>query len=66
MLHHSVKVSQGNKRRNLASFSDMNKNYAGHSLARHYETAGVKKQRGAAEKARKIIEAAEKPHFGGW
>ena len=43
-LHHSVKASQGPRRRNVASFSDMNKNYAGHSLARHYETAGLKKR----------------------
>ena len=50
MLHHSVKASQGPKGpRNLASFSDMNKNYTGHSLARHYETAGLKKKRDLAE-----------------
>ena len=42
-VHHSVKASQGHHARNLASLSDMNKNYAGHSLARHYETAGLNK-----------------------
>ena len=64
-LHHSVKASQGPRRRNVASFSDMNKNYAGHLLARHYETAGLKK-RDLAEQARMDVEAAEKPRFGGW
>ena len=67
MLHHSVKASQGHPARtNLTSFSDMNKNYAGHSLARHYETAGLKKQRDPAGSAKKDAEAGEKSHFGGW